>query len=126
MTTNIFSTSIIGWVACASGITVIFAVLSLTLMFTVCMSFGAVNDVLNGVVGISGAVLAWMLYAEHRATSPSLSHVALAPAFVGAIFGIVGSILILYGFTDFLQFQSKGDSASSRAASGGVSALGFR
>ena len=102
MTTNNFSTPTIGWVALCTGIAVILAVLTLTLMFTVSMSFGAVNDVLNGIFGIFSAVLAWMLYAQHRARSPLLSHLALALAFVGAILSVVGSVLILYGFTDFL------------------------
>ena len=102
MTTNNFSTATIGWVALGTGIVVILAVLSLALMFTVSMSFGAVNDVLNGIFGIFSAVLAWMLSAEHRAKSPFLSHIALGLAFVGAIVSIVGSVLILYGFTDFL------------------------
>ena len=70
-------------------------------MATGSMFFGAVNDVLNGIIGISSAVLAWMFYTEHRAKSPLISHMALALAIVGAIFSIVGSLLILYGFTDF-------------------------
>ena len=101
MTTNSFSTSTIGWVALGTGISAILAVIFLILMFTVSISFGAVNDVLNGVIGIASAVLAWMLYAEHRVKSPLISHIALALAIVGAIFSIVGSVLILYGFTGF-------------------------
>ena len=101
MTTNRISTSTIGWVALGTGISVVLAVLLLILMVTVSMFFGAVNDVLNGIIGISSAVLAWMFYTEHRAKSPLISHMALALAIVGAIFSIVGSLLILYGFTDF-------------------------
>ena len=101
MTTNRISTSTIGWVALGTGISVVLAVLLLILMATGSMFFGAVNDVLNGIIGISSAVLAWMLYTEHRAKSPLISHMALALAIVGAIFSIVGSLLILYGFTDF-------------------------
>lgn len=101
MTTNNFSTSTIGGVALGTGILVILAVLLLILMFTLSISFGAVNDVLNGIFGISSAVLGWMLYAEHRAKSPLISHIALALAIVGAIVSIVGSVLILYGFTGF-------------------------
>lgn len=101
MTTNRISTSTIGWVALGTGISVVLAVLLLILMATGSMFFGAVNDVLNGIIGISSAVLAWMFYTEHRAKSPLISHMALALAIVGAIFSIVGSLLILYGFTDF-------------------------
>lgn len=101
MTTNSFSTSTIGWVALGTGASIILAVLFLVMMVTVSMFFGAVNDVLNGIFGISSAMLAWMLYAEHRAMSPLISHIALALAIIGAVFSMVGSILILYGFTDF-------------------------
>ncbi len=65
-------------------------------------SFGKVNDVFNAIIGISSAVLAWMLYAEHHAKSPLMSQIALALAVLGAIFTIVGSVLIIYGFTDFV------------------------
>jgi hypothetical protein len=88
-------------VAVGTGIVVILAVIFLMLMFTVSLSFGAVNDVLNGIAGIFSAVLAWMLYAERRAKSLLISQIALALAILGAIFCIIGSILILYGFTDF-------------------------
>src|SRR4030043_1958054 len=102
MTTSNFSTTTIGWVAIVTGVSAILAVIFLTLMATVNMSFGKVNDVFNAIIGISSAVLAWMLYAEHHAKSPLMSQIALALAVVGAIFTIVGSILIIYGFTDFV------------------------
>ena len=102
MTTNNFSTSTIGWVAIVTGISVILAVIFITLMATVNMFFGTVNDVFNSIIGTTSAVLAWMLYAEHHAKSPLMSQIALALAIIGAIFSIVGSILIIYGFTDFL------------------------
>ncbi|HET9914715.1 MAG TPA: hypothetical protein VFQ13_22670 [Anaerolineales bacterium] len=102
MTTNNFSTSTIGWVAIVTGISVIFAMIFLTLMATVNMFFGTVNDVFNSIIGISSAVLAWMLYAEYHAKSPLMSQIALALAIIGAIFSIVGSVLIIYGFTDFV------------------------
>ena len=102
MTTNNFSTSTIGWAAIGTGISVILAVLFITLMATVNMFFGTVNDVFNSIIGISSAVLAFMLFAEHHAKSPLMSQLALALAIIGAIFSIVGSVLIIYGFTDFV------------------------
>ena len=102
MTTSNFSTPAIGWVAIVTGVSAILAVIFLALMAAVNMSFGKVNDVFNAVIGISSAVLVWMLYAEHHAKSPLISQIALALAVVGAIFTIVGSILIIYGFTDFV------------------------
>jgi hypothetical protein len=102
MLTNNFSSVTFGWVAITTGVSAILAVIFLTLMATVNMSFGTVNDVFNGIIGISSAVLAWMSYAEHHAKSPLMSQIALSLAVVGAIFTIVGSILIIYGFTDFV------------------------
>lgn len=101
MKTNNFATPAIGWVALGTGILVILAAIFLILMYAVSISFGAVNDVLNFVFGISSAVLASMLYAEQRAQSPWISSIAPAFAIIGAIFSIVGSVLILYGFTGF-------------------------
>jgi hypothetical protein len=102
MTTSNFSTPVFGWMAIVTGASAILAVIFLTLMFTVNMSFGKVNDVFNSIVGISSLVMAWMLYAEHHAKSPSMSQIALALAMVGAIFTIVGSVLVIYGFTGFV------------------------
>lgn len=101
MTTNNFSTSTIGWVALGTGILIILALLLLVLMVTVSMFFGAINDVLNGIFAISSAVLAWMLHAKDRVKPLLLSRIALAIATTGSIFSMVGSILILYGVTDF-------------------------
>jgi hypothetical protein len=102
MTTSNFSTPTIGWVAIVTGVSAILAIVFLTLMSTVNNSFGRVNDVFNSVIGISSVILAWMLYAEHHAKSPLMSQIALALAVVGAIFTIIGSILIIFGFTDFV------------------------
>jgi hypothetical protein len=97
-----FSATTIGWVAIVTGVSAILAMIFLTLMATVNMSFGKVNDVFNAILGISSAVLAWMLYAEHHTKSPLMSQIALALAVIGAIFTVVGSVLIIYGLTDFV------------------------
>jgi hypothetical protein len=102
MTTNNFSSTTTGWIAIATGVSAILAIISLTLMYTVNPSFGRINDVFNSVLGISTVVLAWMLYAEYHVSSPRMSQIALALAAVGAIFTIIGSILIIFGFTDFV------------------------
>lgn len=102
MTTNNFSTTTTGWIAIATAVSAILAVMFLALMYTVNQSFGRVNDVFNSGIGILSAVLAWMLYAEHHAKSPLISQIALALAVVGAIFTIIGSLLIIFGFTDFV------------------------
>jgi hypothetical protein len=102
MTTNNFSSVTTGWIAIATGVSAILAIILLTLMYTVNQSFGRINDVFNSIIGISSVVLAWKLYAEYHAKLPLMSQIALALAVVGAIFTIIGSILIIFGFTDFV------------------------
>jgi hypothetical protein len=102
MTTSNFSTTATGWIAIATGVTAILAFIFLILMYTVNPFFGSVNDVFNSLIGISSVVFAWMLYAEQHAKSPLLSQIALALALVGALFTIIGSILIIFGFTGFV------------------------
>ena len=102
MTTSDFPTATTGWIAIATGVSAILAIIFLTLMYTVKRSFGFVNDVFNSLIGISSVVLAWMLYAEHHAKSPLMSQIALALAVIGAIFTIIGTILSILGITDFV------------------------
>lgn len=102
MITSNFSTETIGWIAITTGVSVILAAFFLTLMYSVNQSFGRANDVFNSVIGISSVVLAWMLHAEHHVQSPLMSQIALGLAVIGAIFTVIGSILILFGLTDFV------------------------
>ena len=103
LTTSNFPNAATGWIAIATGVSAILAIIFLTLMYTVNQSFGMVNDVFNSLIGISSVVLAWMLYAEFHAKSPLLSQIALAVVMVGAIFTIIGSILVIFGFTGFVM-----------------------
>ncbi len=102
MITSNLSTHAIGWMAIVTGVSTILAVIALTLMSTVNMSFGAINDVFNSIIGISSAVLAWMLYAEFHAKSPVMSQIALVLVVIGAILTVVGSVLVLKGITGFV------------------------
>jgi hypothetical protein len=103
MTTNNLSSVTIGWLAIATGVAAIIAVISLALMYTVNGPFfGTVNDIFNTIIGILSVVLAWTLYAEYHAKAPLMSQVGLVLAVVGAIFTIIGSILIIFGFTGFV------------------------
>lgn len=102
MTTNNFSTPTLGWVAIITGVSVILAVILLILMYAVNLSFGKVNDAFNSMIAISSVILAWGMYAKHHAKSPLMSQIVLALVAVGAIFTIIGSILIIYDFTGFL------------------------
>jgi hypothetical protein len=103
MTTNNLSSATTGWIAIATGISAILSVIFLALMYTVNPSFGRVNDIFNSVIGILSLVMAWMLYAEYHVKSPLMSQFAIALAVVGAIFTIIGSILIIFGFKGFVM-----------------------
>jgi len=100
MNNNSFAT--IGWAAIASGITAILAVLFLGMMATVNMFFGTINDILNSVLAILIAVLAWMLYSQFRAKAPLMSQVTVVLAMLGAILAVVGSVLVIFRFTGFV------------------------
>ena len=102
MTESNFSAATIGWIAIATGASAILAVIFLTLMYTVKQSFGFVNDVFNSLIGISSVVLAWLLYSMYQAQFPLISQIALGLTIVGAIFTIIGSIMSIFGFTDFV------------------------
>lgn len=91
-----------GWIAITTGVMAILASIFLALMFTVSQSFGKVNDIFNSLIGITSAVLAWMLYAAQPARSSLMSQIALALALAGAIFSIIGTILIVFGRTGFV------------------------
>ena len=74
----------------------------LILMYTVNRSLGKFNDILNSLIGIESAILAGFFYAEYHDQSLLVNQVALALAVGGAIFTIIGSILSLFGITDFV------------------------
>jgi hypothetical protein len=102
MTTSNVSPSTVGWTGIAIGVSAILAVIFLILMYTVNGRFGTVNDILNALIGILSLGLAWMLYTELHARSPMMSQIGLLLAAVGAIFTIIGSVLIIFGYTDFV------------------------
>ena len=102
MATNNFSTATTGWIAIATGISAILSIIFLILMYAVNPAFGRVNDVFNSIIGISSVILAFMLYAGHHARSPLMSQLALALVVAGAVLAIIGSILIIFGFTGFV------------------------
>jgi len=100
MNNNSFAT--IGWIAIASGISAILAVVFLGMMATINIFFGTINDILNSVLAILMAVLAWMLYSQFHAKSALMSQVAFVLAVIGAILAVVGSVLVIFRFTGFV------------------------
>jgi len=103
METGSISFTIIGWAAIITGSSAILAVIFLALMYTVKRSLGYINDIFNSLIGISSALLAFLLYVEFQSGSASLSQIALGLVVVGAIFTIVGTVLSVARITDFVM-----------------------
>lgn len=70
MTMDNSSSTTISRISIATGVIYILAAILLIAFFTVGQPFGTLNDIFNGLAGISSGLLAWMLYTEHRAKSP--------------------------------------------------------
>jgi hypothetical protein len=96
MTTGDFS-SIVGWVAIATGIVGLLGLVFIILFFTIGQPFGTLNDICIGLMAILSVVLVWMLYPWHHTQSPLLSQVALVIAMLGAILVMVGAVLSISG-----------------------------
>jgi hypothetical protein len=99
MTTSPIASSMIGWLAIATGITGFLALVFIILFFGIGQPFGTLNDIFIGVTALISAVLAGVLYAEHHAQSPLLSLFALILAAIGALVVIIGSVLAISGRT---------------------------
>jgi hypothetical protein len=85
----------IGWVAMATGVVGLFAIMFIILLYTVGQPFGTLNDIYNALLGILTGILAVMLYAQYRAQSPLLSLVGLILALIGAVAVPIGSALVV-------------------------------
>lgn len=99
MTINSISSLSIGWVAIATGFTGLLALVFIILFFTIGQPFGTINDVCIGLTAILSGVLAWMYYPQFLTRFPLLSQVTLVIAFVGILIVVVGSVLVIFGFT---------------------------
>lgn len=99
MTISHLASSMIGWVAIATGVSGLLALVFIILFFTVGQPFGTLNDICIGLMAILSVVLVWMLYPGYHAQSPLLSQVALVIAMFGALLVIVGSVLAISGRT---------------------------
>jgi hypothetical protein len=99
MITSSFPSSVIGWVAIASGVAGLLGLVFIILFFTIGQPFGTLNDIFIGLAAILSGVLAWMLYPEFQAQSPLLSQLMLIVAVAGAIVVAIGSVLVIFGVT---------------------------
>jgi hypothetical protein len=99
MTTSNFSAMTIGWVAIATGVTGLLALVFIILLFTVGQPFGTLNDICVGLTAILSAVLAWLVHPQYHAQSPLLGPVALVVALAGALIVTVGCVLVIFGIT---------------------------
>ena len=75
---------------------------TITLMYSVNMIFGPINDVGVGVFGALIAVLAWKLDALARAQQPRMSTLPLAAALVGGVIVVLGSALVVGRITGWV------------------------
>jgi hypothetical protein len=99
MTTGSISSSMIGWVAIATGVAGLLGLVFIILFFTIGQPFGTLNDIFIGIAGILSEALAWKLYTQLHTQSPLLSQIALIFALVGALIIAVGSVLVISGKT---------------------------
>jgi hypothetical protein len=97
--TNSLPSSVIGWVAIATGITGLFGFVFIILFFSIGQPFGTLNDVCIGLAAILSGVLAWMVYPEFHTQSPFLSRLALIVVLAGTLIVVTGSILVVSGIT---------------------------
>lgn len=102
MTANNLSSATTGRMAITTGFVYILAAVLLILFFTVGQPFGTLNDIFNGLAGISSGILAWMLYTEHSAASPSLFRVGIVLAWIGVISVVIGSALVISQITGWV------------------------
>jgi len=98
-----YETSMIGWVALATGGVGLAALLFIILFYAIGGAFGPLNDLCNGLLGILSGVLAALLYAQVRAGAPLLSLVGLVLALAGAVVVPVGSALVISGRTGWYR-----------------------
>lgn len=92
-----------GWLAIAIAIVTIVDLVFITLFFAIGQPWGIVSDVFIALEAILSAVLAWMLLPICRTQSPRLNLAALIAAEFGALVVILGSALVLFGITDYVE-----------------------
>jgi len=104
---NGFASKLPGWLALMVGVTGVLAVITLALFFVGLFQnirslspMGSLNDKLNALVGILGAILASVLHPTVRRLTPRLSVVLLICVWLGTIVVTYGSWLIVTGRSD--------------------------
>ena len=104
---NRFPSKLTGWLALLAGIAGVLAVITLALFFIGLfqnirsLSFmGSLNDKVNILAGILGAILASVLHPTLQRLTPRFGVVVLVGAWVGAMAIAYGSWLILTGMGD--------------------------
>ena len=91
-----------GIVAVATGIVVILAIVLVVLFFARGGPFGTFNDICNGLAGVLSGLLAWLLFMQFPARSPSAGLLAFALAVVGAGLVVVGTDLVIFRITGWV------------------------
>jgi hypothetical protein len=85
-----------------TGLVYILAAILLILFFIFGQPFGTLNDIFNGVAGISSGILALMFFRRFHTVSPLLSRIGIVLAGVGVIAIILGSVFVISGMTGWV------------------------
>jgi hypothetical protein len=96
MSTSLDQGRTVSRLALATAIVTLLAVLSLIIFYALGGPFGLINDVANGLIGLSSLALAWRWVRNRRS---GLSTLAIAAAALGAIVMILGSLLVIFDIT---------------------------
>jgi hypothetical protein len=91
----------LGWLAIAVGGVILIGDVSLILFFTIGSFFGTFNDLCVAFAAILSGLLSWILYPANRAYSPTLSHLLLTAALVGALVASIGSAFVIFDVTGY-------------------------
>jgi len=102
MTSSGFSSTVIGWMAIATGMAGIFAMIFIALFYAVGSPFGTLNDIGNGLMALLSGGLAWALYAYDQEKLTTLDKALPILALIGMVVAIIGSVLVIFKFTDWI------------------------
>jgi hypothetical protein len=82
------------WLAIATGISGLLALVLLILFFTIGGPFGTLNDIFNAMTGILSGFLAWSLSHQFKA-----GRISFMFALIGALAVALGSVLVIFEIT---------------------------
>ena len=97
MSTSVDQRRTVSRLALGTAIVTLLAVVSLIIFYALGdLTFGLINDVANGLIGLLSLALAWRWVRNRRS---GLSTLAIAAAALGAIVMVLGSLLVIFNIT---------------------------